>query len=577
MKMLSSRTAATEADSSSLSLSSSRSSSTRNEGTPLEINLLGLLLVVLPPMLGGFLYGFDIGATSFVLVMLLHPPPADSLGRTVWWTDLSSARQGLIVSGLSLGALIGSHIVLIYLSQRIGRRMELRLCSVFYFVGALLNVMSGTVLKEWSTIGFLSLCLGRVLYGIGVGFVMHGAPAYLAEMSPTSIRGAIVSAKETVIVGGIVVGYMVGNGMSADPLGWTHLYGVCGIMALPMFAVTYYIPRSKRWLLMQGLDQEAFESMQFIHNGDIKKEYETLVESVSAGSRSPSVTKNTREPSVLDLRYRKAVLASMGLIIFQQFSGQPSVLSYATVLFQAAGWSGNASVVSSILMMVTSAITVMLVERVGRKFLLCTGCLVMMIALSALSVSFWDWDDEVDHDTDESGSAHNFVILCAMFVYIAGYQIGFGPITWCIVSETFPMEIRGKAIALGVEMNYALNFGVQFIFPTLQEKLGWGRTFCLFGIVLAFSFFYIRSYVPETTGLSLEEIQMKLSGEDGFGDSNKDKQHTFLEFECPTEETSLLVRSASFLGAHPNLEEMESQLIRTSSGQAFDKIRSAIV
>jgi len=413
----------------------------------------------------------------------------------------------------------------------------------------------------------MSLLIGRVLYGIGVGFVMHGAPAYLAEMSPHKIRGAIVSAKETVIVGGIVVGYMVGNCMSTDPLGWTDLYGLCGLAALPMFALTYYIPRSKRWLLMQGQDQEAYESMKFIYNGDITREFQTLVDSVLVNNLSPSTTTKQREPSLLDRRYRKAVLASMGLIIFQQFSGQPSVLSYATVLFQAAGWSGNASVVSSVLMMITSAITVLLVERVGRKLLLCTGCLIMMFALSALGTSFWDWEE----DADNLGSAQKLVILCAMFFYIAGYQVGFGPITWCIVSEAFPLEIRGKAIALGVEMNYFLNFGVQFIFPTLQEKLGWGRTFWFFGVVLAFAFFYIRAHVPETTGLTLEEIQAKLFDEDSDEDDvNRSKKEQFLDF--PTEETTLLgVRSSSFLGAHPSLEEMETQLIRTSSGVALSK------
>ena len=288
----------------------------------METNILGLLLVILPSMIGGFLYGFDIGATSFVLDMLLNTP-IDGTGSSVWWADLSSTRQGLIVSGMSLGAMIGSHIVLMYLSQSVGRRMELRLCAIFYVVGAFFNVMSGTFLKDFSTLGFLSLFVGRVLYGVGVGFVQHGALAYLAEMSPHKIRGAIVSAKETVIVGGIVVGNMVGNYMSTDCLGWSHLYGLCGLMALPMFALTFCIPRSKRWLLMQGLDQEAYESMKFIYNGDIRKEYETLVESVLAGNLSPSITKKRREPSLIDPRYRKAMVTSMGLIFFLQFSGQP--------------------------------------------------------------------------------------------------------------------------------------------------------------------------------------------------------------------------------------------------------------
>ncbi len=289
----------------------------------MEINFFGLFLVLVPPMFGGFLYGFDIGATSFVLVMLLNPPDVETSGVEVWWSNLTSTRQGLIVSGLSLGALIGSHIVLVFLSKHVGRRMELRLCALFYMIGAFLNVMSGTVLKESVFLGFLSLFLGRVIYGIGVGFVMHGAPAYLAEMSPHKIRGAIVSAKETVIVGGIVIGYMVGNCMSMDPLGWTYLYGLCGVVAVPMFFLTYYIPRSKRWLLMKGLDQEAYESMRFIYNGNIAKAFENLVDTVCTRDISTTTLMEQREPSLFDMKYRKALYASIGLIIFQQFSGQP--------------------------------------------------------------------------------------------------------------------------------------------------------------------------------------------------------------------------------------------------------------
>jgi len=294
----------------------------RIEKMATEINIYGMLCITTVAMVGGFLYGFDIGATSFVIVMLLNPPEIEHSSVAYWWLNLSSTRQGLVVSGLSLGALIGS-IVLIYLSKHIGRRMELRLCAMFYMIGAILNVTSGTVLKERSVGGFLCLCLGRVLYGIGVGFVMHGAPAYLAEMSPHRIRGAVVSAKETVIVGGIVAGYMVGNNMSTDPLGWIKLYGLCGLMALPMFALTYYVPRSTRWLLMHGLHQEAYESMKFMYIDNFKNEYEALVNGVCAGKKSTSTTTDYREPSLFELRYRKAIFASMGLIFFQQFSGQP--------------------------------------------------------------------------------------------------------------------------------------------------------------------------------------------------------------------------------------------------------------
>jgi len=190
--------------------------------------------------------------------------------------------------------------------------------------------------------------------------------------------------------------------------------------------------------------------------------------------------------------------------------------------------------------MITSAITVVLVDRLGRKILLCAGCLIMSAALAVLAISFWGWDETAGVAVDGTGSDPKLVILCAMFIYIAGYQVGFGPITWCIVSEIFPLEVRGTAIALGVETNFALNFGVQFLFPMLQSTLGWGRTFAFFGVVLVFAFFYIAAHVPETTGLTLEEIQatMILEGSDSDG-RRRDKEKA-PNAESPTEETNLL-------------------------------------
>lgn len=306
------------------------------------------------------------------------------------------------------------------------------------------------------------------------------------------------------------------------------LYGVSIFVAIPMFFMTFWIPRSKRWLLLHGLREEALESMRFIYRGDqVEPEFQRLVRQLEfARSSSTSMPRTNADEddssttgadavglSLWNPEYRPAFIASMGLIVFQQLSGQPSVLSYVTVLFQAAGWSGNASVVTSILMMCTSMTTVALVDRVGRKRLLLTCCGVMITALVVLAVCFWGNDDgDGDEQVDIVFTPNRQItILIAMCVYIGGYQLGFGPITWCIVSEVFPLEIRGQAIALGVELNYLLNFLVQFTFPIMQDILGWGPSFGLFGVLLMVCVWFVRSRVPETKGLTLEEIQVQFS------------------------------------------------------------------
>jgi MFS family permease len=201
------------------------SSPTTPQGAGPQIHYYGLALVFLAPALGGFLYGYDIGATSFALHTMKNDRDYDN-----WWHAFPRYQQGLFVSSLALGALIGSHIVLVYLAQSIGRRKEIRIAATLYIVGAMLNVMSGTVLATtgvnrygfgW---GLTSLLAGRLLYGAGVGFVMHGAPTYMAEMSPSQVRGALVSAKETVIVFGIIIGMLLGDFQSDYPGNWT---GTC--------------------------------------------------------------------------------------------------------------------------------------------------------------------------------------------------------------------------------------------------------------------------------------------------------------------------------------------------------------
>jgi MFS family permease len=194
-----------------------------------QIHYFGLALVFLAPALGGFLYGYDIGATSFVLSMMLAGGDGNHHREDYWWDVFPKFQQGLMVSCLALGALLGSHLVLTCLADSIGRRKEIRIAATLYIVGTLLNVMSGTILATsgpfWDGLtfgwGLVSLLSGRLLYGVGVAFAMHSAPTYMSEMAPTHLRGAMVSAKETVIVFGIAVGMVMGDLQSDYPDQWT--------------------------------------------------------------------------------------------------------------------------------------------------------------------------------------------------------------------------------------------------------------------------------------------------------------------------------------------------------------------
>jgi hypothetical protein len=314
-----------------------------------------------------------------------------------------------------------------------------------------------------------------------------------------------------------------------------------------MLLLTFKIPRSKRWLLIKGYHDEAKESMQFVYKGNIEDEFEKMADSIhnlccrdvntSDTDDSDSVYSGIEDDTGRDVggvrrngtgikmggtveddfdgpphdlcsaQYRAIMIIGMGLLIAQQFSGQPCVLAYSRVLFQVAGWQGHTSVITVTVMGFVSTFTVMMVDRLGRKTMLAAGSTIMMVSLAFLSFAFWDCDD---HEARLSNLKKQ-IVLWSMLIFICGYQVGFGPVTWTVLSEIYPTEIRGTAMALSVEVNFFAKFLTHLFFPIIQGVLGWGQTFLLLGGTVAAGLLFILLTVPETKGMSLEEIQTLLS------------------------------------------------------------------
>jgi hypothetical protein len=361
-----------------------------------------------------------------------------------------------------------------------------------------------------------------------------------------------------------------------------YMFEILG--ALPMLFLTFKIPRSKRWLLLKGYKEEAKKSMQFVYKGNVEDEFERMAETIGSlccrndanvddstddistsssvlydnqefggdlnskgeirigrvrtladglentddgidshegGSMSSQSEEDLDDPKLTSKRYRPIMIIGLTLLVAQQASGQPSILAYSRVLFEAAGWKGHASVVTVLIMGVTSSMTVALVDRVGRKVLLLSGCAIMGTALLSLAVGFWNYDENYNKQSLSHWQQH--LVLWGMFFFIAGYQVGYGPISWTVLSEIYPSEIRGTAMALSVEVNFFFKFVVQLAFPIFQEYLGWVCTFATFACMIVASSLFIYLKVPETKGMSLEEIQVQLRGQNQAPSSRKDK------------------------------------------------------
>mmetsp|Transcript_25525 Transcript_25525/g.52216 ORF Transcript_25525/g.52216 Transcript_25525/m.52216 type:complete len:524 (-) Transcript_25525:101-1672(-) len=482
-------------------------------GSSSSVSYVSLFLIFISPALGGLLFGYEIGATSFAISMLSSPSSLSDPFRPSWWTSSipSHAAEGLILSSLCLGALLGS-ILVFPLTDRLGRRAEIRIAATLYICGALFEVLSGTWLRDASrSVGVGCLVLGRTIFGVGVGFAMHGAPTYMAEMTPPAMRGSVVAAKEFMVMLGVLMGYAGGYSASGNNDHWFHMYAWGILISLTMLLLTWSIPRSVRWLMLRSNQEEAFRSLQFLYrdNTEAEREFATICRQIEDQQSMGEQRSSNRR--IFSGPMRRALQVGLGLIVFQQITGQPSIVSYATVVFENAGLGENSSVLLAIFMLCATATSVATVDRFGRKTLLYTGCSMMVVALAILTGAFHGYSLDTDN-TSQEGKPHvrQFMILFSMFVYIGGYQVGFGPIAWLVLSEIFPLEFRGQAVAFGVQMNFALNFLVQLAVPGIQDGIGLSNTFGIFGVLSGLSLIFIWKYVIETKGLSLEEIELKL-------------------------------------------------------------------
>ena len=236
---------------------------------------------------------------------------------------------------------------------------------------------------------------------------------------------------------------------------------------------------------------------------------------IVAASGTPSLLSLLSDPY-----FRPALRAGLGLVVLQQITGQPSVLSYATpILARIPGLTANTSVLLALFKLLATSISVVMVETRGRKTLLMIGCSLMLVSLLILTFAFSSSETTTSISLSSSLESNatrtppsqpdtrGILTLLGMFIYIAGYQIGFGPITWLVMSEVFPQSVRGKAVALAVQTDFALNALVQFLMPIMHSTLGMSKTFAVFGAMAAYSIYFVQECVPETKGLTLEELE----------------------------------------------------------------------
>ncbi|KAJ9555772.1 hypothetical protein OSB04_010386 [Centaurea solstitialis] len=449
------------------------------------------------PAFGGLLYGFDIGATSSATINIKSPTSSG-----VSWYDLSSIQVGLITSGSLYGALIGS-ILAFNVADFLGRRRELMVSAASYIIGALVTTLAPS---------FAIMVIGRFIYGVGIGLAMHAAPMYIAETAASQIRGRLISLKEFFIVMGMVLGYLIGSLLVDVNAGWRYMYGSAFPFAVVMGIGMWWLPASPRWILLkaiqgkgdlQDLREYAIHCLRRLRGEAISNSAPQEVQEILVELSYISEENEATLGEMFQGKCLKALIVGGGLVLFQQITGQPSVLYYAASIFQTAGFSAasdatRASILLGLLKLIMTGVAVMVVDKLGRRPLLLGGVSGIVVALFLMG-SFYTYLGNVP-----------VVAVVALLLYVGCYQISFGPIGWLLISEIFPLRLRGRGLSIAVLINFGANALVTFAFSPLQDLLGAGVVFFIFGGIAVLALVFIFFIIPETKGLTLEEIEAKL-------------------------------------------------------------------
>ena len=424
--------------------------------------------------LGGLLFGYDTGVISGAILFVKSQ------------FSLSAAMEEIVVSSVLVGAVAGATIGGA-LTGRFGRRKMIILAGIIFTASALGTALAPTI--AW-------LIAARVVSGVAIGIASFISPMYIAELVPAKVRGSLVAVNMLAITSGIVVAYLVDYAFSFSG-GWRYMFGLAAIPSVVLVIGMWRLPDSPRWLISKAKVEQARQILQRARTGsDVGPEIMDIQRSLE--TQGIGGMKGLLEPAL-----RMPMVVGLGLAVFQQITGINTVIYYAPTIFKFAGIIGTGPAILAgagltMVMWVFHVLAIFLLDRVGRRPLLLVGVAGQIVGLAILGAAF---------QFQQLATLKSSVAIGGLVIYVACFAFGLGPIFWLLISEIYPLKVRGAAMSAVTVTNWVLNLVVALTFLSLVGVLGHAGTFWLYGIIAigAWIFFYLL--VPETRGKTLEQIE----------------------------------------------------------------------
>jgi sugar porter (SP) family MFS transporter len=441
--------------------------------------------------LGGLLFGFDISVISGTIPFI-----QDYFG-------LSEAMKGWMVSsaliGCMGGAAFGGRLGDVY-----GRKKILFATSILFGISAI-----GT---GWS-FSIPTFIFYRILGGFAVGGASVLAPMYIAEVSPSYIRGRMVSLNQLTIVIGISLAYFSNYFLlQIGENAWRWMFAAEAVPALFFMFMLFIVPESPRWLVAKGQDKEAGEILAKVAGEEFAaKELKQIKESLKDNSHKEKL----KLKSVFKPKYKFLLFLGIFLAVFQQWSGINVIFFYAPDIFAKTNLGIDAALLQTTLIgivnIVFTLISMYLIDRIGRKILMLVGASGMAVCYLLIGYLFM------------SGNTEGWLILTVIVITPAFFAVGLGPTVWVVMSEIFPNKIRGVAMSIASLSLWVACYLLTLTFPIFVEWFSAANTFWIYAIICIIGIIVIGKYLPETKGVSLEELEKILvkSGKDEKGESRK--------------------------------------------------------